>query len=80
MKLYYSAGCLETYLGMTYAEKVNKAVEKVEADNVLPKVADKLTTEVHTNLDTFIESLKKDDTFKPHGELLHSFSVDGNSL
>ncbi|CAL7949822.1 unnamed protein product [Xylocopa violacea] len=77
VKLYYSAGCLETYLGMTYAEKVNKMLyEGVEADEVLPKIAEKLAPQVHTNIDTFIESLKKDDTFRPHGELLHSFSVD----
>ncbi|XP_076233628.1 histone acetyltransferase 1 isoform X2 [Calliopsis andreniformis] len=51
VKLYYSAGCLETYL-------------------------EKLAPNVHNNLDSFIKSLKKDETFIPHGELLHSFSVD----
>ncbi|XP_029043896.2 histone acetyltransferase type B catalytic subunit [Osmia bicornis bicornis] len=77
VKLYYSAGCLETYLGMTYSEKINKAIyEGVEADEVLPKIADKLAPQVHDSLDSFIKSLKKDDTFIPHGELLHSFSVN----
>ncbi|XP_003701894.1 histone acetyltransferase 1 isoform X2 [Megachile rotundata] len=77
VKLYYSAGCLETYLGMTYSEKISKALyEGVEADEVLPKVADKLAPQVHDNLDAFIKSLKKDDTFRPHGELLHSFSIN----
>lgn len=81
VKLYYSAGCLETYLGMTYSEKINKVLyEGVEADEVLPKIAEKLAPQVHDNIDAFIESLKKDDTFKPHGELLHSFSVNGNIL
>lgn len=79
VKLYYSAGCLETYLGMTYAEKVNKLhYEGVEADEVLPKIADKLTSHVHESLDAFIESLKKEESFRPHGELLHSFSLNDN--
>lgn len=81
MKLYYSAGSLETYLGMTYSEKVNKLTyEGVEADEVLSKVAEKLTPNIHTNLDPFVESLKKDRTFRPYGELLYSFSVNGNIL
>ncbi|KAK0181612.1 hypothetical protein PV327_003883 [Microctonus hyperodae] len=76
VKLYYSAGCLETYLGMTFSEKVPKDMyEEVEPDNVLPKIADKLAPPVHDNLDSFIKSLKNDDNFKPYGELLHSFSV-----
>lgn len=78
VKLYYSAGCLETYLGMTFSEKVPKDMyEEVEPDNVLPKIADKLAPPVHDNLDSFIKSLKNDDNFKPYGELLHSFSVSG---
>ncbi|XP_017891786.1 histone acetyltransferase type B catalytic subunit [Ceratina calcarata] len=77
VKLYYSAGCLETYLGITFSEKVSTThSEGVEADEVLPKIADKLAPQVHNNIDSFIESLKKDDTFRPHGELLHSFSLD----
>lgn len=77
VKLYYSAGCLETYLGMTYSEKVNKSIcEGIEADEVLPKVAEKLAPKVYDNLDSFIKSLEKDDTFRPHGQLLHSFSVN----
>ncbi|XP_076283247.1 histone acetyltransferase 1 isoform X1 [Lasioglossum baleicum] len=77
VKLYYSAGCLETYLGMTYSEKVNKSIcEGVEADEVLPKIVEKLAPKVYDNLDSFIKSLEKDDTFRPHGEMLHSFSID----
>lgn len=77
VKLYYSAGCLETYLGISFSEKVNKTqYDGIEADEVLPKIADKLAPQIHTNIDSFIDSLKKDDTFRPHGELLHSFSID----
>ncbi|XP_015175660.1 PREDICTED: histone acetyltransferase type B catalytic subunit [Polistes dominula] len=76
VKLYYSAGSLETYLGMTYSEKVNKLTYDVEADEVLPKIACKLAPKIHSNLDTFVESLKKDKTFRPYGELIYSFSVN----
>lgn len=79
VKLYYSAGLLETYLGMTYSEKVNKLTYDVEADEVLSKVASKLAPKIHSNLDTFVESLKKDRTFRPCGELIYSFSVNDKS-
>lgn len=80
VKLYYSAGALETYLGMSYSEKLSKELyPKAVPDNVLPKVSEKLAPQVHTNLDSFITSLQKDDNFRPYGELLHSFSINGRS-
>ncbi|XP_011307205.1 histone acetyltransferase type B catalytic subunit [Fopius arisanus] len=79
VKLYYSAGWLETYLGMTYSEKLQKGVyEGVEPDDVLGKMTDKLPPNVHDNLDSFVKTLVKDDNFRPAGELLHSFSVNDN--
>lgn len=78
MKLYYAAGCLETYLGMTYSDKVDKISDGVEPDEVLSKLVKKLAPNAHYNLDTFIDSLKKDDTFVPSGELLYSFTIEGN--
>ncbi|KAH0539522.1 histone acetyltransferase type B catalytic subunit [Cotesia glomerata] len=76
IKLYYSAGSLETYLGMSYSEKLPKGMfEGVEADDVLPKIKDKLAPQVHDNLDSFIKALTKDDTFRPAGELIHSFTA-----
>lgn len=79
VQLFYSASCLETYLGMTYIEKANNLdFEGVEADKVLARVAGKLAPNVHYNLDTFIEALKKDDMFRPYGELLHTFAINDN--
>lgn len=77
VQLYYSAGCLETYLGMTYKEKVNEKCEGVEADEVLTKIATKLASNVHYSLTNFTNALSKDETFVPYGELKHSFSVNG---
>ncbi|EFN74844.1 Histone acetyltransferase type B catalytic subunit [Camponotus floridanus] len=76
VQLFYSAGCLETYLGMTYTEKVNAEYEGVEADEVLTKIAAKLAPNVHYSLTNFTNALSKDDTFTPHGKLIHSFSLN----
>ncbi|XP_032673414.1 histone acetyltransferase type B catalytic subunit [Odontomachus brunneus] len=79
VQLFYAAGCLETFLGMTYTEKANDLdFEGVEPDKVLTKMAEKLAPNVHYSLDTFVNALKKDDTFKPEGELLHSFTINDN--
>lgn len=77
IQLFYSAGSLETYLGMEYTEKVNEKQEGVEADEVLTKIASKLAPDVHYSLATFTKAIAKDDTFTPYGELIHSFSIDG---
>ncbi|XP_070162277.1 histone acetyltransferase type B catalytic subunit [Polyergus mexicanus] len=76
VQLFYSAGCLETYLGMTYTEKVNAEYEGVEADEVLTKIATKLAPDVHYSLTNFTNALAKDDTFTPYGKLIHSFSLN----
>jgi hypothetical protein len=63
---------------MTYSDKVNKLIcEDVEADEVLQKVSEKLAPNVHENLDSFVKSLSKDENFRPAGELIFSFSVNG---
>ncbi|XP_029674390.1 LOW QUALITY PROTEIN: histone acetyltransferase type B catalytic subunit [Formica exsecta] len=71
VQLFYSAGCLETYLGMTYTEKVNAEYEGVEADEVLTKIAAKLAPDVYYSLTNFTNALAKDDTFTPYGKLIH---------
>lgn len=76
IQLFYAAGCLETYLGMTYTEKINAKLEGVEADEVLTKIVPKLAPDVHCNLSTFTKALAKDDTFIPYGELIQKFSID----
>ncbi|XP_066588253.1 histone acetyltransferase type B catalytic subunit isoform X2 [Prorops nasuta] len=79
IKLYYSAGSLETYVGVSYSEKICKdSYEGIEADEILPKLVDKLAPKFHESIDSFTESLKKDENFRPHGELLHAFTLDDN--
>ncbi|KAG5320608.1 HAT1 acetyltransferase, partial [Acromyrmex charruanus] len=76
VQLFYSAGSLETYLGMKYTEKVNAKHEGVEADEVLTKIIPKLAPDVHYSLANFTKALTKDETFIPYGELIQSFSIN----
>lgn len=63
---------------MDYSEKADQSIcEGVEADEVLPKLTDKLAPKVHSNMDSFIVSLKNDETFTPHGDLIHSVTING---
>ncbi|XP_037068304.1 histone acetyltransferase type B catalytic subunit-like [Pollicipes pollicipes] len=83
VKLYYSAARLSPYLGMSYTSKVDpKKAEGVQPDEVLKPVAEKLPQTFFTNLDDFVKALDKDASFRPYGELLHTFgpslSSDGD--
>ncbi|XP_047034678.1 histone acetyltransferase type B catalytic subunit [Helicoverpa zea] len=77
IRLYYSAGSLQTYLGIEYTEKIepNKS-EGMKADDVEGALTKVLAPGYVTNLDHFVSILKKDESFTPHGQLLHAFSVD----
>lgn len=82
VKLYYSAGCLETYLGLDYTEKFEESGDQdVKADDVLRMLSQFLSSQIHHNIDSFISSLDKDESFIPPGELVHAFSIndDGNA-
>ena len=75
VKLYYSAARLATYLGMSYRTKVDpKKSQGVEPDEVLKPVAEKLPPAFFNNMDDFVKALDKDASFRPFGELLHTFS------
>ncbi|XP_043242983.1 histone acetyltransferase type B catalytic subunit-like isoform X1 [Amphibalanus amphitrite] len=80
VKLYYSAARLATYLGMTYETKIDpKKSQGVEPDEVLKPVADKLPPKFFTNIDEFVKALDKDASFRPFGELHHTFSPNSTS-
>ncbi|XP_033217537.1 histone acetyltransferase type B catalytic subunit [Belonocnema kinseyi] len=80
VKLYYSAGCLETYLGIDYTSKLKETTDQnVKADDVLQMLSNFLSSPVHYSLDSFFSSLVKDDTFVPAGELIQAHYVKGNN-
>lgn len=69
---------METYLGMTYSSKANAKIPGVEPDDILPKISEFLAPEgVHNNIDSFVKSLSKDESFTPEGEVVYKFSIEG---
>ncbi|KAH9632022.1 hypothetical protein HF086_016582 [Spodoptera exigua] len=76
IKLFYSAGSLQTYLGIEYTEKIepNKS-EGMKADDVEGALTKVIAPGFTTNLDHFVSKLKKDETFVPYGKLIHAFQA-----
>ncbi|ESO94305.1 hypothetical protein LOTGIDRAFT_232538 [Lottia gigantea] len=82
VKMYYTAAKLNTYLSMSYIDKVTpKRFDGLVPDEVLPKLAQEIPPGYYTNLDDFLATLPKEVNFKPFGEMLHSYKVktDGSS-
>ncbi|XP_038046016.1 histone acetyltransferase type B catalytic subunit-like [Patiria miniata] len=78
VQLYFTAGRLMPYLHMTCTEKVNsKLFDGVKADDVLKTIIDKLEIKPLDNLDKFLNLISDDASFKPTGDLLHAYSVEG---
>ncbi|XP_068619673.1 histone acetyltransferase type B catalytic subunit [Battus philenor] len=76
IKLYYSAGSLQTYLGIQYTDKIEPSkLGGMKADDVEGALRNVLAPGYVTNLDHFVNKLEKDQHFKPHGQLLHTFTV-----
>ncbi|KAH9368815.1 hypothetical protein HPB48_004314 [Haemaphysalis longicornis] len=81
VRIYYGCCSLTPYLGMSYTEKIDvKKSDGVQADDVLKAILEKLPSGVHTNIDEFVSILPKEPTFRPYGELQHSFKVGKGGL
>lgn len=81
VNLYYTAGKLNTYLGMKYTKQVDpKQFEGATADDVMGAISPKLPPGFMTNLDDFLVSLNKEQSFKPPGELLSTYTVNQGSV
>lgn len=50
--------------------------EGMKPDDVEGALTKVLAPGYATNLDHFVSILKKDESFVPHGELIHAFSVE----
>nr|CAG4641713.1 EOG090X06NC [Eurycercus lamellatus] len=80
IQLYYTAGRLSTYLNMKYSKIVDsKKFDGAMADDVIGAISPKLQPGFTTNLDEFLASLNKEQSFKPPGELLHSYTINKGS-
>ncbi|XP_013186287.1 histone acetyltransferase type B catalytic subunit [Amyelois transitella] len=76
IKLFYSAGSLQTYLGIEYTDKIEPSkAEGLKADDVEGALKKVLAPGFVTNLDQFLTLVEKDKSFTPHGRLVHAFSV-----
>ncbi|XP_049886158.1 histone acetyltransferase type B catalytic subunit isoform X2 [Pectinophora gossypiella] len=76
IRLYYSAGSLQTYLGIEYTDKIEPSKsEGLKADDVEGALKKVLAPGYTTNLDQFVSLLKKDESFTPYGRLLYAFTV-----
>ncbi|KAI9552811.1 hypothetical protein GHT06_020691 [Daphnia sinensis] len=80
ISLYYTAGKLNTYLGMSYKAEVDpKQFDGAIADDVMGAISAKLPPGYMTNLDDFVATLNKEQTFKPFGDLLSTYSINKGS-
>ncbi|KAJ2954806.1 hypothetical protein O0L34_g3114 [Tuta absoluta] len=76
IRLYYSAGSLQTYLGIDYTDKIEPSKsDGMKADDVESALKKVLAPGYTTNLDNFVSLLKKDESFTPHGRMIHAFTV-----
>lgn len=74
--LYYSASRLNTYLSMSYTDKITEERSGgVKPDNVIKIIGERYLGGFESNIDTFVSSLKKEATFRPFGEKLHSVDI-----
>ncbi|KAK2721127.1 hypothetical protein QYM36_003414 [Artemia franciscana] len=75
IKIYYTAGHLNTYVGTEYTAKVDQKKFDVKADNLMKPLSNVLPPGFTTSLDEFCSVLEKEGPFKPMGELLNVFST-----
>lgn len=84
VRLMYTAGPLDIYVGIKYQQRIDDYLsDGLKADDVVGIIASKLPDGCYyTNIDEFLKTLAKSETFKPFGEkrceykLQDSFGVD----
>ncbi|XP_055936141.1 histone acetyltransferase type B catalytic subunit-like [Argiope bruennichi] len=77
VKMIYSACQLSPLFLMTYREKAKPSkTGGVEPDNVYKIICNKLELEPSRDVDAFKESLNKESTFQPYGEMLSCFCIE----
>lgn len=78
VRLYYTAGSLNIFMGIKYGQRVDDFNrDGLKADDVSAKVTELLTSGCYyTHIDEFLNKLKKDDQFRPMGEMIDHFVVE----
>ncbi|KAH3703489.1 histone acetyltransferase type B catalytic subunit-like [Dreissena polymorpha] len=76
IQMYYTAARLNTYLNITYTGKVSPDKnDGLKPDDVIGALSKEIPPGYYTSIDDFSASVAKDATFKPFGELLHTYTV-----
>lgn len=82
-KLFYGAGSLITYLGISYSSKLGQTETTrtlaltTPPENVHAKLSDKLVPGVYDNYESFMHQVQSDaHSFKPMGEKMGEYTVD----
>lgn len=80
VRLFYTAGPLNIYLGTKYTGKVDDiSKDGMKADDVVGKVTKLLATGCfYTNIDEFLSKLAKEESFQPFGEKIHSWTIEAD--
>lgn len=80
VRLFYTAGPLNIYLGMKYTGKVEDvSKDGMKADDVIGKITKLLATGCfYTNIDEFLSKLAKEESFQPFGEKIHSWTIESD--
>lgn len=77
INIYYTSSTLKRMVTMTYSEKSDPAkADGVEADPVLPVIAEKVPGEITNNIDEFSKLLSQEDSFKPIGKKTNQMTVN----
>jgi len=74
--MYCTAGRMITYVNISYSDKITpQKYDGVSADDVLRTLAGKLQPGFLSNRDEFISVIDRDQSFRPFGELIHSYDI-----
>jgi len=76
IKVYFTAGSLRSYIGIQHSKKIPASMiaQGVDADNIIESLEKVIQPGYYVNMDLFSACIEKEAlSFKPFGELLHSF-------
>lgn len=78
VRMYYTAGPLNLFLGYKYSARVDER-DGLKADDVIGKISQLLTNGCYfTSIDEFCSKLDKDGSFVPLGEMVDALTVTQN--
>ncbi|KND02790.1 histone acetyltransferase catalytic subunit HAT1 [Spizellomyces punctatus DAOM BR117] len=78
IKLYYAAGSLATYVGISYDNR-RESNGSQQPDDIMALLSEKLPPGFAVDYDEFMQTVQEDEkTFVPFGTKIHEFDSDGD--